>query len=95
LCVRLSVVGLVDEEESFVLPLTQAELADTTGMTTVHINRTLQRLRKDKLIATHRGRLKILDFNKLAELGGFQEAYLHVDGPPVEQRLRARASHPM
>ncbi len=30
LCVRLSVVGLVEEDESFVLPLTQVELADTT-----------------------------------------------------------------
>ncbi len=95
LCVRLSVVGLVDDEESFTLPLTQAELADTTGMTTVHVNRTLQRLRKDELISTSQGRLKILDFARLAEIAGFSETYLHTDGPPIEQRLRSRLSGPM
>jgi CRP-like cAMP-binding protein len=95
LCVRLTVVGLVDDDETFTLPLTQTELADTTGMTTVHVNRTLQRLRKDKLIATRHGRLTILDFKKLAGISGFNEVYLHTDGPPVEQRLRARLSQSM
>lgn len=88
--VRLSVVGLVDEDCSFAMPLTQSELADTTGITTVHANRTLQRLRQDQLISTHQGRLKIHNFDKLAEIAGFNEIYLHTDGPPVEQRLRAR-----
>ncbi len=95
LCVRLTVVGLVDEDESFTMPLTQMELADTTGMTAVHVNRMLQRLRQDKLISTANGRLKILDFEKLAEICGFNQNYLHTDGPPVEQRLRARLSRPM
>lgn len=88
--VRLDVVGLVDDDGSFILPPTQAELADTTGMTSVHVNRTLQRLRKDNLISTRAGRLTILNFAKLSELGGFSHIYLHTDGPPVEQRLRAR-----
>ncbi len=95
LCVRLSVVGLVDDDESFILPVTQADLADTTGMTTVHINRTLQRLRRDKLIETGQRRLKILDFAGLAAIAGFEETYLHTDGPPIEQRLRSRLSGPM
>jgi CRP-like cAMP-binding protein len=90
LCVRLSVVHLVDDKRGFVMPLTQAELADTTGMTTVHVNRSLQRLRKDELIATRDGRMHILDFDRLAELAGFDEVYLHTDGPPVEQKLRLR-----
>jgi CRP-like cAMP-binding protein len=95
LCVRLKVIGMVDDDDPFSLPLTQAELADTTGMTTVHINRTLQSLRKDKLISTSQGRLKILDFASLAEVAGFTETYLHTDGPPIEQRLRSRLSPPM
>jgi CRP-like cAMP-binding protein len=90
LCVRLTVVGLVDDEESFTMPLTQAELADTTGMTAVHVNRTLQKLRKDGLVATIKGRLKIVDFATLAEISGFTENYLHTDGPPIDQRLRMR-----
>ncbi len=90
LCVRLSVVNLVDEDETFALPLTQGELADTTGMTTVHVNRSLQRLRKDGLIATNDGNLTILDFDRLAGLAGFDRTYLHTDGPPIEQKLRLR-----
>jgi CRP-like cAMP-binding protein len=92
LCVRLRMVHLVDEAEAYALPLTQTELADTTGMTTVHINRSLQRLRKDGLIATRRGKLTILDFDRLAEIAGFDSTYLHVDGPPVEEKLRLHLS---
>ena len=90
LCVRLSVVNLVDNNETFVMPLTQTELADTTGMTTVHVNRSLQKLRQDGLIATKDGKMTILDFERLAELAGFDEIYLHTDGPPAEQKLRMR-----
>ncbi len=92
LCVRLTVVGLVDEDESFTMPLTQMELADTTGMTAVHVNRTLQRLRTDQLISMSQGRLKILNFSKLAEVAGFNQEYLHTNGPPIEQRLRQRVN---
>lgn len=94
LCVRLSVVKLVDDA-AYSLPLTQAELADTTGMTTVHVNRSLQRLRQDGLIVMKEGRLTILDFERLAKIGGFNATYLHVDGPPIEQRLRTRLNSPM
>jgi len=90
LCVRLSVVHLVDDDETFAMPLTQAELADTTGMTTVHVNRSLQRLRRDGLIVSKDGYLTILDFNRLAELSGFNDVYLHTDGPALEQTVRMR-----
>ena len=88
LCVRLSVVSLVDNQDCFVMPLTQSELADTTGMTTVHVNRSMQRLRQDGLIVAKDGKLTILDFDRLAELAGFDDVYLHTDGPPVEQKIR-------
>jgi CRP-like cAMP-binding protein len=95
LCVRLSVVKLVDDSETFTLPLTQAELADTTGMTTVHVNRSLQRLRQEGLIVTKGGKLTIVSFDRLAEVAGFNPTYLHIDGPPVEQKLRLRFISPM
>ena len=95
LCVRLSVVDLVDKAESFTLPVTQIELADTTGMTAVHVNRSLQRLRKEGLIIAKDGNLTILDFKRLAEVAGFNDEYLHTDGPPIEQKLRARLRKPM
>jgi CRP-like cAMP-binding protein len=95
LCVRLSVIRLVDDDGSFAMPLTPTELADTTGMTAVHLNRTLQRLRADKLVSTRRGRLTIHDFDGLAEIAGFNKEYLHTDGPPIEQKLRVRLAQSM
>ena len=95
LCVRLGIVNLVDGNETFALPLTQSELADTTGMTTVHVNRSLQRLRQEGLISTRDGKLTILDFAQLAKLSGFNATYLHADGPTVEQKLRTRLNRHM
>jgi CRP-like cAMP-binding protein len=51
--VRLRAVGLVNGQ-SYLMPVTQAELGDATGMSTVHVNRTLQELRRDGLISTPR-----------------------------------------
>jgi CRP-like cAMP-binding protein len=74
---RMSMVGLVDADR-LALPLTQTDLADATGLTAVHINRTLQRLRKEGLIEVGSGMLKIMDVGALKEAGGFDDAYLHI-----------------
>lgn len=78
LSVRLGVIGLVDDDGSFDLPLNQVALADTTGLTTVHVNRTLQRLRSDGLIILRKRRLTISDPKRLAELAGFDGDYLNI-----------------
>ena len=52
--VRLRAVGLVDGQ-AYQLPITQAELGDATGLSTVHVNRTLQELRGNGLITTPKG----------------------------------------
>jgi CRP-like cAMP-binding protein len=62
------------------LPLTQAELGDATGMSTVHVNRTLQELRARNLIAFKAGSLTILDWAGLVNAGEFDPAYLHLRG---------------
>lgn len=74
---RMERVGLV-EDGQLALPLTQEELADATGLTAVHVNRTLQRLRREKLIEISRGTLTLLDASALREAAGFNPAYLHV-----------------
>lgn len=74
---RMKRVGLV-EDGRLSLPVTQHELADATGLTPVHINRTLQRLRGEKLIELGRGMLTILDVGALQEAAGFDSSYLHV-----------------
>lgn len=64
-------------DDSYQFPLTQDQLADATGLTPVHTNRTLQSLRKDELIILSSGSLKVLDWERLREAGDFSERYLH------------------
>lgn len=86
LWLRMKVVGLVDENEQFDLPLTQPEIADTMGLTAVHTNRMLQKLRGDDLIALGKGRLTILDPKRLAAVSGFRPNYLHLSDAEVADR---------
>ena len=78
LYVRLRNVGLTDDH-SFELPLTQEEIADALGLTPVHVNRVLQRLRADGLISLKSGSLEILDHARLQKASGFNPNYLHVE----------------
>src|SRR3954470_12143750 len=76
--VRLRGVGLVNGQ-TYLLPLTQAELGDATGLSTVHINRTLQELRRNGLISTPaKDRLAIQNWNGLQAAGEFDSTYLHL-----------------
>jgi CRP-like cAMP-binding protein len=75
---RMEVVGLANEK-SCEFPLTQLDLADATGLTAVHVNRTLQELRKDGLIELHSRALTIPDFDALRNAGLFNGSYLHLD----------------
>ena len=77
LLVRLRAVELV-EDHAFALPVTQAELADALGISTVHVNRVLQDLRGDNLITLHGGSVKVLDWERLKRAGEFDPTYLHL-----------------
>lgn len=78
---RLGAVGLA---ENYVcnLPITQGELADATGMSTVHVNRTLQALRRNGLVDWRDSKLTILDWPGLQKAGDFDPGYLHLRIPP-------------
>ena len=76
---RMRAVGLVDEGRQFSLPLTQAQLGDTVGLTPVAVNRALQRLRAEGLIVLDQKRLTIHQPERLAEISGFERNYLHLD----------------
>ncbi len=73
---RLRNIGPADGD-TYEFPLTQEQLADATGLTSVHTNRTLQSLRKDGLIQLTARSLTILDWEGLREVGEFDELYLH------------------
>jgi len=75
---RLKAVG-VAQDGTFDLPLTQAELSDCTGTSTVHVNRVLQALRADGLIQTKGTRVTVPDWETLKEVGEFDPLYLHLE----------------
>jgi CRP-like cAMP-binding protein len=75
---RLKVAGLGDATD-YELPMTQEQLADTTALTTVHVNRTLKALEADGLIRRRSTRsVTIGDWKKLAAAGDFDSNYLHL-----------------
>ncbi|MBB5694952.1 Crp/Fnr family transcriptional regulator [Muricoccus pecuniae] len=78
LFVRLRGVGLT-EGNSCEMPLTQAGLADATGLSVVHVNRTLQELRAAKLIVLRGKSLTIPDLTALQNAALFNPNYLHLD----------------
>jgi CRP-like cAMP-binding protein len=82
---RQRAVGLA-EDHAIRLPLTQVELADTLGLTSVHVNRILQGFRRDNLIALAHHRLTLLDVERLQTIAGFNQDYLHLGGAPTEVR---------
>ena len=74
---RLETVGLVDGT-SFSLPITQADIGDTVGLSTVHVNRSLQALKEQGLITFRRGAVAIPDMAHLRAASGFRSNYLHL-----------------
>jgi CRP-like cAMP-binding protein len=61
------------------LPITQAEVGDALGLSTVHVNRTLQELREEGLLIWDNGVLAVLDWERLKTVGEFDQTYLHLD----------------
>jgi CRP-like cAMP-binding protein len=77
LYVRLKAVGLTNGD-TYEFPLTQAEFGDALGLSTVHVNRTLQDLRGDGLITLRNGSVTVLNWDRLRQAGEFDPTYLHL-----------------
>jgi len=73
---RLRPVGLVDGD-SCAFPITQTDLADATGLSVVHVNRTLQELRSSGLIVLRDRILMVHELDALKDAALFNEDYLH------------------
>lgn len=81
---RMKVAGL-DRDEDYELPMSQEQLGEATGLTSVHVNRTLKSLEQDGLIERASPRaIHIGDWRKLVEAGDFDPNYLHL--PQQDQK---------
>ena len=72
---RLAAAGL-GSSDRFPLPVTQEAMADLLGLTSVHINRTLQALRRDGLLELRSGVARLGDVDRLAELADYRPAVI-------------------
>jgi CRP-like cAMP-binding protein len=79
--VRLEVVGEA-EGRTFAMPMSQAELADALGMSSVHANRVLQELRAQGVVAWRGRRVTILDWERLVSIAEFDPTYLNLFAAP-------------
>lgn len=81
LFVRLQVVGET-EGHAFRLPLSQPELGDVLGLSTVHVNRVIQDLRGRGLIAWRGDMVVIEDWERLKQVAEFDPTYLNLEDEP-------------
>ena len=85
---RLRAVGLADGSR-FEFPVTQTDLAAAMGLPTVHVNRTIEELRRDGLITWTNSAVVIPDWQRLQEAGSFSPDYLFIEpgekNPGVQQ----------
>lgn len=66
------------KHDNYTLPMTQEQLADCTGLTPVHVNRTLRSLDADGVISRTNRSVTVDDWKRLAAEGDFSSAYLHM-----------------
>jgi len=79
--VRLGIVGLADDS-GFALRITQLELAECLGLTSVHVNRVMRQLREQGIADFRGGRVNILSWDALQEIGEFDPLYLYLEKRP-------------
>jgi CRP-like cAMP-binding protein len=75
---RLEAAGLA-RDRRYELPMTQEQLADAVGLTSVHVNRVLRQLGEEGLIERQRRAIVIRDWARMRAVGDFNDRYLHLD----------------
>jgi CRP-like cAMP-binding protein len=79
--VRLGIVGLTDGL-SFRLDLTQLDIAECLGLTSIHVNRTLKVLREQGLVELRDAIVEIRDLSGLRRVAEFTDNYLSLERRP-------------
>ena len=82
--IRMAAVGLIELGKPAKFGITQADLADATGLSLVHVNKTLKKLKDDGLVNWSRNELKILNWEALKAAALFDPQYLHFKHVNIE-----------
>ena len=90
---KLKAVGLTNGT-SFDFPITQSKLGEATGLSTVHVNRSVQSLRTDGLIVLERGHCRIPDLERLEQAAMFDRTYLHLRSEQTGSQSLAHLDRP-
>jgi CRP-like cAMP-binding protein len=69
------------DRRSFPLPIIQTDIGDATGLTSIHVNRTLRELRLRSIVELRSGIVTIHDWDKLVAIGDFDASFMLLDGP--------------
>jgi CRP-like cAMP-binding protein len=80
IAIRLQSAGMMTGNR-YELPMTQEQIGDATGLTPVHVNRTLRALQKDGLVTRAKRAIQIKDWKALSAVGDFSASYLYADNP--------------
>ncbi len=75
---RLKAAGLGDGQ-ACLLPMTQEQIGDTIGLTSVHVNRTLKALVEEGAIQRNKREVSFTDWGLVRQIGEFSDLYLHLD----------------
>jgi CRP-like cAMP-binding protein len=65
----------------FSLPITQVDLGDATGLTSVHVNRMLKSSEMQAIVQLRSGTVKVHDWERLVAIGEFDPGFMLLDGP--------------
>lgn len=79
---RLAAVGLAEPGRPVSFYITQTDIADASGLSLVHVNKTLRGLKDRGLIGRDPTKLEILDWKGLRDAAGFEADYLHLKDAP-------------
>ena len=92
LYIRYAIVGR--NRRRRLLPLTQSDLADALGLSTVYVNKTITRLRVLGVIETDRRQIRILQPDELRAIAASDASYLQQQStsPGIFGRLRSGTS---
>lgn len=76
LCFRMRNIGIVTNEHCE-MPFSQIVLADAVGLTPVHVNRVVGKLKRAGALEVLGGTLIVASLSRMAEIAGFDDNYLH------------------